>query len=514
MPSWIWKYGFAFLVIALTLILSELITPHFAFPGTLFLCAVMLAVWVGGLGPGLLASVLSTLAFRYQFRHPLIPTLREMPTVSIVFLSNILIALMTAAQRSAKESLRRTGEELKATVQNLLRTNEAFHSESREREQAEKRLRRSEAYMTEAQTLSKTGSWAYDPATKSAPYWSDEMFRIHGLQPEQGPPTSEEFLKHVHPGDRERVSHAMINAFEKKGEYEAEYRTILPNGAIAHIHARGHLVLNSSGDVAEVMGSAVDITERKRAEQERERFRQLEADLAQMNRVSMLGELAAGLAHEIKQPITAVITNANTSLRWLNRDNPDLQEAREAIIRAANDGKRAGEIIQRLRSFYRKGAPPKPELVDLNELAREIVVLLREEANRHSISVSTELALDAPIVTADRVQLQQVCMNLMLNGIEAMKDAGGTLTIKSELDRNGRALISITDTGVGLPTDNVDQIFEAFFTTKSNGSGMGLAISRSIIESHGGRLWATRNSGSGATFHFSLPIRGEELKAP
>jgi signal transduction histidine kinase len=152
-------------------------------------------------------------------------------------------------------------------------------------------------------------------------------------------------------------------------------------------------------------------------------------------------------------------------------------------------------------------------LVDLNELAREIVALLREEANRHSISVSTELAVDAPIVTADRVQLQQVCMNLMLNGIEAMKDAGGTLTIKSELGRNGRALVSITDNGVGLPTDNADQIFEAFFTTKSNGSGMGLAISRSIIESHGGRLWATRNSGSGATFHFSLPIRAEELKA-
>jgi PAS domain S-box-containing protein len=578
MQSWIWRYGFAFLVIALTLILSKLITPHFTFPGTLYLCAVMLAVWVGGLGPGLLASVLSTLAFRYQFRHPLIPTLEEMPTVTIVFLSNILIALMTAAQRSAKESVRRTRDELKETVQNLLQTNEALQTQSREREQAETRLRRSEAYLTEAQTLTKTGSWAYDPRAKKARYWSDEMFRIHGLQPEQGPPTSEEFLEHVHPEDRQRVHDAMSNAVREKREYEVEYRMILPDRSIAHIHALGHLVLNPSGDVVEVVGSAVDITkrkiaeaslrrseaylaeaqeisrtgsfgwvvssgdiywspetfrifefdqagkvsvemilgrthpedrtavqqfidrvsqqkaafdfehrllmpdgsvkyihivgrpsenesgipefvgavtdvsERKRAEQERERFRQLEADLAHTNRVSMMGELAAGLAHEIKQPITAAITNANTSLRWLAQDKPDLHEAREAIMRVANDGKRAAEIIQRLRSFYRKGAPPEPELVDLNELAREMVALLRDEASRYSISMRTELAVDPPKVTADRVQLQQVCMNLMLNGIEAMKGIGGVLMVKSQLDQDGRVLISVSDTGVGLPT--------------------------------------------------------------
>jgi PAS domain S-box-containing protein len=631
MPSWIWRYGFAFLVIASTLILSILITPHFSFPGTLYLCAVMLSVWVGGVGPGLLASVLSTLAFCYQFRYPLIPTNKQMSSIIIVFLSNILIALMSAAQRSAKESLRLKSEDLKGTIEDLQRTNEMLHTESREREQAEKRLRRSEAYLTEAQRLTKTGSWAYDPTTKKAPYWSEEMFRIHGLEPQQGPPTSEEFLRHVHPEDRERVHDAMSNAVQEKREYEVEHRMILPNGTIKHVHALGHLVLNPSGSVAEVMGSAVDITERKLAEaalrrseaylaqaqqlsrtgsfgwdvsngeiywspetfrifelepagkvtvdlilqrahpedriavqqlieriiqqrttfdfehrllmpdgsvkyvhvvgrpsenasglvefvgavtdvserklaeQERERFRQVEADLAHMNRVSMMGELAAGLTHEIKQPITAAITNANTSLRWLARDKPDLQEAREAIMRAANDSKRAAEIIHRLRSFYKKGAPPEPELVDLNEVAREMVILLRDEVNRNSISIHTDLSGDLPKITADRVQLQQVLMNLMLNGIEAMKGTGGVLTVKSQLDQDGRVLISVSDTGVGLPTEDADQIFNAFFTTKPQGSGMGLAISRSIVESHGGRLWATQNDVRGASFHFSLP---------
>jgi signal transduction histidine kinase len=233
-----------------------------------------------------------------------------------------------------------------------------------------------------------------------------------------------------------------------------------------------------------------------------------------MNRVSMMGELAAGLAHEIKQPITAAITNANTSLRWLAQDKPDLHEAREAIMRVANDGKRAAEIIQRLRSFYRKGAPPEPEPVDLNELAREVVTLLRDEANRYSISMRTELAVDPPKVIADRVQLQQVCMNLMLNGIEAMKGTGGVLKVKSQLDQGGRVLISVSDTGVGLPTEDADQIFNAFFTTKPQGSGMGLAISRSIVESHGGRLWATQNDSRGASFHFNLPTNTAAAEAP
>jgi signal transduction histidine kinase len=220
----------------------------------------------------------------------------------------------------------------------------------------------------------------------------------------------------------------------------------------------------------------------------------------------MMGELAASLSHELKQPIAAAIADAKTCLRWLTRDQPDLEEARKATMRTMKDGTRAAEIIDRLRSFYKKGAPPERELVDVNELVCEMLVLLRSEASRYSICTCTDLAAELPKVMADRVQLQQVLMNLMLNGIEAMKDtAAGELTMKSELGQDGQLLISVGDTGVGLPAENADQIFNPFFTTKAQGSGMGLAICRSIVESHGGRLWASANNGRGATFQFTLP---------
>jgi signal transduction histidine kinase len=220
----------------------------------------------------------------------------------------------------------------------------------------------------------------------------------------------------------------------------------------------------------------------------------------------MMGELAASLSHELKQPITAAIMDANTCLRWLNRDQPDLEEARKATRRIVNDGTRAAEIINRLRTFYKKDTPPERELVDVNEVIRAMLVLLRGQADGHSVSLRTDLGAELPKVTADRVQLQQVLMNLMLNGIEAMKVTPGKLTIKSELGQDGQLLISVSDTGVGLPAEKADQIFNAFFSTKPQGSGMGLAICRSIVEAHSGRLWASANNGGGATFQFTLPV--------
>jgi signal transduction histidine kinase len=220
----------------------------------------------------------------------------------------------------------------------------------------------------------------------------------------------------------------------------------------------------------------------------------------------LMGELTASLAHEIKQPISAAVTDANTCLRWLRRDEPDMAEASEASLRMVKDVTRAAEIISGISLLFKKGAL-QHELVDVNELIREMIVLLRSEASRYSISIRGELGNDSPKIMADRVQLQQVLMNLMLNGIEAMKDmgTGGELTIKSQQDGNRQLLISVGDMGVGLEPEQAEQIFNAFFSTKPQGTGMGLPISRSIIESHGGRLWATSNSGPGATFQFTLP---------
>ena len=253
----------------------------------------------------------------------------------------------------------------------------------------------------------------------------------------------------------------------------------------------------------ETLAFVLDLTERKRAEQERERLRQAQADLAYMSRVVTVGELAASLAHEIKQPIAAAVMNARTCARWLQRNQPDIAEACEAASRVVKDTTRAAEIIDRVRSLYSRDTPQR-ELVDLNEIVREMMVLLRDEANRFSILILGELTQGLPKVMADRVQLQQVLMNLMLNGIEAMKNTGGELTLTSKTSEDGQLIVSISDSGIGLP-ENPDRIFEAFFTTKSQGTGMGLSISRTIVESHSGRLWASANSGRGATFHFSLP---------
>jgi signal transduction histidine kinase len=233
-------------------------------------------------------------------------------------------------------------------------------------------------------------------------------------------------------------------------------------------------------------------------------LRQLEADLAYMNRVSMMGELTASLAHEIRQPIAAAIIDANACMRWLRRDPPDLMEACGAASRMVAAATRAAGIIDRVRSLYGRGAPER-EVVDLNEILREMTVLLGDTADRHAISIRTELDLGLPRTTADRVQLQQVLMNLMLNGIEAMRQTGGELTIASKRAEHGQLVISVSDSGIGLPVDEAERIFDAFFTTKPQGTGMGLSISRRIIESHGGRLSASPNAGQGAVFHFTLP---------
>src|SRR6202163_4187735 len=372
--------------------------------------------------------------------------------------------------------------------------------------QAEEALRRSESYLADAQRLIGTGSWAWNVATRQSVYWAQENYRLFGFDPEGGIPSDEAFYQRIHTEDRDRVRREVFLERPDEGShFDVEFRIVLAGGAIKYVRSTGHPVHNTSGDLLEYVGTSIDVTERKRADEERERLRQVQADLAHLTRVTTMGELTASLAHEIRQPISAAVTNAKTCMRWLGRDEPDVAEACEAASRLVKDVTRAADIIGRISSLFKKGALQR-ELVDVNELIREMIVLLRSEASRYSISIRTELAEGLPKVMADRVQLQQVFMNLMLNSIDAMKETSGgsELAIKSESD-DGQLLISVSDTGVGFPAEQADQIFKAFFTTKDNGTGMGLPISRSIIESHGGRLWAAGASGRGATFQFTLP---------
>jgi PAS domain S-box-containing protein len=537
-----------------------------------------------------------------------------------------------------------------------------------EKKRAEEALRRSEAYLAQAQRLAHVGSWVWQVTGRKAAYLSEEWYRVYGFDPKVGMPTWEERLRRVHPEDRAKWQAAIDRAIYEKSDYDLEFRILPPDRAVRYIHSVGHPVFGSSGELLQFVGVSMDVTESKQAEQAfrllvvgtaattgsdffqslvqhmaqalraryafvttcddqkhartlafwkgdrfgedfefdisdtpcekvlhgevchysqglqglfpldkvladwqaesylgvpmldnsnrvighiailddkpmeadlraidllkifasraaaelkrqkaedelqaalqaRERMREQLAHLAHMNRVTTMGELAASLAHEIKQPISAAMTDAKTCSRWLTRDLPDLAEAQAAASRVVKDVARASEIIGRVRSLFKKDNVQHEE-VDINEVIQEMIVLLRVEASRHSISIHSDIAPDLPPVKADRVQLQQVFMNLMLNGIEAMKDMDtpGELTIRSQRDDNGQLLISVVDTGVGFPVEKMEQIFNAFFTSKPQGTGMGLPISRSIIESHGGRLWAVSNPGSGSIFHFTLPL--------
>jgi PAS domain S-box-containing protein len=374
-----------------------------------------------------------------------------------------------------------------------------------EQELLTQELRREQAYLAEAQSLTHIGSWATNFHTRQIFHLSDETFRLHGFDPRNGPIPLERFYATIHPEDEPAVTATLEHAIRTRTDYDFELRACLPDGTIRFLRTIGHQ--NRSGEIGEYVGITMDITERKQAEQERERLRQLEADLAHINRVNMMGELAAALAHEIKQPIAAAVANAGACLGFLEGEHPDILEAREAASGTIGCARRAAEIIDHVRSLFKKSFPQR-ESVDVNELIREVALLLHNDIRRNSVTVHLELAENLPEVAGDRVQLEQVLMNLMLNAIEAMRDAGGDLTITSQPTDDGHLLISVSDTGPGVPADKVDQIFDTFFTTKPQGTGMGLAISRSIVESHGGRLWATSDSGRGATFRFTLPHEG------
>jgi PAS domain S-box-containing protein len=379
--------------------------------------------------------------------------------------------------------------------------NYAIYRDITERKRAEERLRESEARFQAMADTAPVLIWMTG-TDALCNYFNKPWLEFTGRTMEQEVGTG--WTEGVHPDDVQGCFDCFLPAFHARKPFRMEYRLRRADGEYRWVIESGIPRYTGAGEFAGYIGSNIDITDLKRADVERQRLRQLEADLAHINRVSMMGELAASLSHELKQPITAALTNAKTCVRWLRRDTPDVAEGCEAASRMINDATRAAEVIDRIRSLYRRDTSDR-ELLDVNDIIREMIILLHDKADRNSISIRTELDSGLPLVTADRVQLQQVLMNLILNGIEAMNDARGELILTSKRTEDGQLLISVSDSGIGLPSGEVERIFEAFFTTKAQGTGMGLSISRRIIESHGGSLWGCANPGRGATFQFTLP---------
>ena len=409
------------------------------------------------------------------------------------------------ARRSGEQ--KRIGEALEQRVAErtaeLTRANENLRLEIAERKRAEAQLRESEERWRDVFENNPTMYFVVDAAgTVMAvnPFGAEQLgYNVDEL-------VGQPVLGVLYESDREAVQRNVAQCLKQIGQSMSwELRKVRKGGSVIWVRETARAVLRLNGPI--VLIACEDITEQKRAE---EALRQAQADLAHVTRVTTMGELTGSLAHEVNQPITAAVTNANTCLRWLAGDAPNIEEARAAAMRIVKDGTRAAEIISRIRLLFKKGTPER-ELVDVNEVIREMTVLLRNETTRGSISVRTELAADLPQVMGDRVQLQQVMMNLFMNSIDAMKDVDGTreLAIKSQRAENEQLMVSVSDTGVGLPAQQTDQIFNAFFTTKLHGTGMGLSISRSIVESHGGRLWAANNSPRGASFYLTLPTKVE-----
>jgi PAS domain S-box-containing protein len=375
-----------------------------------------------------------------------------------------------------------------------------------ESKRSEEELRRSEAYLAEAQKLSLTGSFGWNASTDEH-FWSDETFRIFEYDASTKV-TLQLILDRAHPQDIPLIRQAVAQATDGSG-FDYECRFIMPGDSVKHLHIVAHATRNKNGQL-EYIGAVQDVTERRFSEETLDKLR---SELAQMARVTSLGALTASIAHEVNQPLSGIITNASTCLRMLASDPPNVDGALETARRTLRDGTRAADVITRLRAlFSRKDAPIGP--VDLNDATQEVIALSLSELQRNRVILRQELAVDLSPVTGDRVQLQQVILNLLRNASDAMSgidDRPRQLVVRTERDENDWVRLTVQDTGVGIDPHNPDKLFDAFYTTKSAGMGMGLSISRTIIESHQGRLWATPNDGPGATFSFSIPLKPEGI---
>lgn len=431
----------------------------------------------------------------------LVGTLTRVANALDVFVARRKVELAAADEALKKEvAERQRAEEALREGESFLRK-QAEAQRDRERKRAEEDLRRSEAFLAEAQHLSSTGSFSWRVATDEIT-WSEQLYRIYGL--DVGAPVTLELIRtRVHPEDLTLYEKMVEQARNGGNDFEWQYRLLMPDRSIKYLHAVARATHNQDGGL-EYIAAVQDVTERRLSE---EALGKLRSELAHVSRVASMGALTASIAHEVNQPLAGIVTNAGTCLRMLAADPPNVDGARETARRTIRDGHRAADVITRLRALFgKKGAATEP--VDLNDATREVIALSLSELQGSRIIMRTELADGLPPVTGDRVQLQQVILNLLRNASDAMsgvEDRPRHLLIRTERDEGECVRLSVQDAGVGLDPQAADRLFEAFYTTKNDGMGIGLSVSRSIIESHQGRLWASPNDGPGATFSFSIP---------
>jgi two-component system sensor kinase FixL len=507
LPGAVWRYGLAVVSVGVALGITDLLEPYTTLRTPLFYIAVITSAWFGGMGPGLLAVALSTLTVDYQFAPSAqTPALSadSRPFILLFSASALIACWVTVQRRKAEKALQQAHDELETRVRDrtsdLRRASEELQAEIAERKRGEEALRE------RANLLDLTHDTVFVRDTNNViTYWNRGAEELYGWTREEAVgKVSHQLTQTIFPAPLEQINAELL----RTGRWEGELVHTKRDGSQVIVASRWSMHQDERGRPIATLETNNDITERKRAE---EALNKAQAELAHVTRVTTLGEMTASIAHEINQPLAAVVNNASAGLRWLAANN--LEEARQSTELIIADGHRAGDIINRIRALAKK-APPQKDWVNINETIAEVIALAHSEIQRNRVSIQTQLSNDLPPILGDRIQLQQVILNLIINAIEAMSggaDNPRELLVGSKKDESQGVLVAVRDSGPGLDPESLNHIFTAFYTTKSQGMGMGLAISRSIIEAHGGRLWATANEGRGAVFQFTLPTRGETL---
>jgi PAS domain S-box-containing protein len=488
----LWRYGLAVVTVTAALVITKSLEEYTDIT-PLFYGAIVISAWFGGMGPGLMAVALATLAIDYFLVPPLYTLNLGPKPISFLVVFGFLAVVtswMSSKRKQAEEDLRRARDELETRVQERTKELREANEVLRER----------------ANLLDLTHDTVFVRDMNDViTFWNRGAEERYGWSREEAIGQVSHLVNRTSfPAPLSDIKAELT----RTGRWEGELLHTRRDGSVVTVASRWALQRDEKGNPVAVLETNNDITERKRAE---EALQKVQAELTHVSRVMTLGELTASIAHEVNQPLTAIVTNGNACLRWLGGAQPNFVEARQAVERIIKDSYRASAVITRIRTLVKK-APPRNDLVDINEVILEVLALAQSQARRNYVFLKRELANDLPPVRGDRVQLQQVILNLIINGLEAIartKHGERELIVTSSADESDNLIVAVRDSGDGLDPASLEQVFDAFYTTKPDGMGMGLAISRTIIESHGGRLWATSNSPRGAVFQFALPAGSE-----